>query len=312
MKRFARRAALVFCLAPIVFGQGPLPDAGGLPVLPHVDVTVLVENMAGDPTLLGEWGLSFLVETGRHRILFDTGGGRTLLENAGALKVDLRKIDAIVISHGHFDHTGGLEKTLELSGPVDLFIHPAALAVRYFKGRERAAKEEAPISRDQLRRRARGLHETLKPDLVCEEVMVTGQVPRRADFEDTGVGDFIFLDPDLKIPDLIPDDQAVFFRVPEGIVILLGCAHAGVVNTVRYVSQLTGERKVYAIMGGTHLISASPQRLQATIEALRPFDIKRILLSHCTGVNAYAELAKAFPGRCGWPATGTRIGFGGE
>ena len=89
-------------------------------------------------------------------------------------------------------------------------------------------------------------------------------------------------------------------------------AYAGVINTARYVSKLAGGEKIYAIMGGTHLMSASPKRIQETIEALRQLGVQKILLSHCTGVNAYAELAKALPGRCAWPPTGARIHFGGK
>ena len=313
MRRFSRIVTLVFCIAPILLGQGPSRGPGTLPVLPRVDITVLVENMAGDQSLLGEWGLSLLIETDKHRVLLDAGGGRTLFENARALKVDLAKVDAIVVSHGHFDHTGGLEKTLEACGPVDLFIHPAAFAARYFKAGSRVVKEDPmPISRDRLRGLVRGYYETLKPTAVCEGLMVTGEVPRLTDFEDTGFGYPMFLDPDMKTPDLIPDDQAVYFRVPEGVVILLGCAHAGVINTARYVSKLAGGEKIYAVMGGTHLMSASPHRIQETIEALRQLGVQKILLSHCTGVNAYAELAKAFPGRCAWPPTGARIHFGSQ
>jgi 7,8-dihydropterin-6-yl-methyl-4-(beta-D-ribofuranosyl)aminobenzene 5'-phosphate synthase len=122
-------------------------------MLPRVDVTVLVENMAGNPSLLGEWGLSYLIETDKHRVLLDTGGGRTLIENARALNVDLAKMDAIVISHGHLDHTWGLEKALEACGPVDLFIHPNAFATRYFKEGSRAVRDANPLRRAMIPRR---------------------------------------------------------------------------------------------------------------------------------------------------------------
>jgi len=278
--------------------------------LPGASVTVLVDNMAGGGAVLGEWGLSFLLETGQHRILFDAGAGQVLLGNARALDVDLGGTEAIVISHGHDDHTGGLEKAVEACGPVNLFVHPAVFDTRYWKEDSGAVAYSLPFSRQQLREKVRKLIETKEPTAICEGVMVTGQIPRVSDFEDTGVRRSAFLDESLKTPDPILDDQAVFFRVPEGVVILLGCGHAGLVNTMRYVSELTGEPEIYAVMGGTHLLGASPRRMKETVAALKRYKVQKLLLSHCTGVNAYAEFAAAFPGRCSWPASGTRIGFG--
>ena len=302
---------LVICLAPISFGQPASPGPVSLPVLQSVNVTVLVENTAGGGPVLGEWGLAYLIETGQRRILFDTGSGFTLSGNAQALDVDLTKIDAVVISHGHIDHTGGLMKALKTCGPVDLFIHAAAFAPRYYKEGLRLIKGGESLSAGDVRRRVRALHETTKPTEIGGGLMVTGEVPRETDFEDTGLRGDVFMDPDGKTEDLVRDDQAIFFRVPEGVVVLLGCAHAGVVNTIRYVSKLTGENKIYAVMGGTHLLTASPARLKMTVAAFRQFGLQKIMLSHCTGVDAYAEIAPAFPGRCSWPAAGTQVLFGG-
>ncbi len=312
MRRLSASIFLVICLTAISFGQPASQGPLALPVLPKVDVTVLVENMAGGGPVLGEWGLSYLIEAGKYRILMDTGNGVTLFENAKYMEVDLTKLDAIVISHGHGDHTGGLPKVLETCGRVDLFIHPDVFAPRFIKEGSQVIKEEWPIPRDQLRERVRNLRETAKPTPVCEGIMVTGQVPRVTSYENTGLRGIVFLDPALKNEDLILDDQAVFFRVPQGIVILLGCAHAGVVNTIEYVSKLTGEPKIYAVMGGTHLIAASPDRMTKTIEAFRRFGIQKIMLAHCTGLDAYAQLAAAFPGRCSGPAAGSHVRFGGE
>jgi 7,8-dihydropterin-6-yl-methyl-4-(beta-D-ribofuranosyl)aminobenzene 5'-phosphate synthase len=281
-----------------------------LEVLSRVSVTVLVDNMAGSGPVLGEWGVAFLMETDQNQILFDTGGGRILLGNARALNVNLRKTEAIVISHEHADHTGGLESALNACGSVDLFVHPAGFDTRYWKDGAGATAHRLPLSRQQLSRRVRKLIETKEPTAIRRGVMVTGQIPRVNDFEDTGVREYAFLDENLKTPDPILDDQAVFFRVPEGVVIVLGCGHAGLINTMRYVSELVGEHRIYAVIGGTHLLNASPVRIQKTIEALKQYDVQRIMLSHCTGVQAYAELAGALPGRCTWPASGTRIQFG--
>ncbi len=282
-----------------------------LPVFQHVTVSVLVENMAGWNGELGEWGLSFLVDAGEHQIILDTGGGKTLSLNAGMMKVDLCRSEAIVISHGHGDHTLGLNDALNACKLPSLFVHPVAFQTRYW--REDSGQVVAttmPVSREQLHPRVGKLVETKSPTLVCPGIMVTGQIPRVTDYEDTGIRHYAFMDSALTLPDQIEEDQALFFRVPEGIVILLGCGHSGVVNTIEYVCKLTGEKQIYAIMGGTHLVSASPQRIQKTIDALRNYGVQKIMLSHCTGVQAFAQLANAFPGKCSWPASGTVVAFG--
>jgi 7,8-dihydropterin-6-yl-methyl-4-(beta-D-ribofuranosyl)aminobenzene 5'-phosphate synthase len=315
MNKYWKLGILVLVLVALVQTQSPHQAAEGklaLEVLPRATVTVLVDNMAGSGPVLGEWGVAFLIETDQHQILFDTGGGRVLLGNARALDVKLGKTEAIVISHEHEDHTGGLRKVLHACGPVDVFVHPFGFETRYWKEDSGAVAHRLPLSRQQLSRQVRKLIETRELTAVRKGVMVTGQIPRVNDFEDTGLHEFAFSDENLKIPDPILDDQAVFFRAPEGVVILLGCGHAGLVNTMRYVSELVGEHRIYAVIGGTHLLSASPVRIQKTIEALKKYDVQKIMLSHCTGVQAYAELAGALPGRCTWPASGTRIQFGGQ
>ncbi len=167
-----------------------------------------------------------------------------------------------------------------------------------------------PLSRAQLAARAARVVETSGPTLVAEGVMVTGAIPRVNDFEDSGLRGQAFSDEALSIPDTVASDQALFFRVPEGVVVVLGCGHSGVVNTMRYVAELLAEPRIYAVIGGTHLLQASRRRLEKTAEALREHDVKRVMLAHCTGIEAYAELSRARPGRCSWPSTGTRIEFG--
>ena len=297
--------------SPVARSQSRPVPAAQLKPLPHVTLTVLSENtVSGEADVLGEWGLSVLVEAGAHRVLFDTGAGRVLTENARALNVNLSKLDAIVISHGHSDHTAGLEKVLDVAGKVDVFIHPDAFKTVFNKGGSPAVAVNMPLSRNQLAARARRVVETNGPTLVTEGIMVTGAIPRVTDFEDTGLGNQLFDDKAAATPTKVAEDQALFFRTPEGVVVLLGCAHAGVVNTIRYVADLLGERRIYAIVGGTHLLNASAQRLAKTEEAFRQYDVRKIMLAHCTGMAAFAELFHAFPGRCSWPGAGSRIEFG--
>jgi 7,8-dihydropterin-6-yl-methyl-4-(beta-D-ribofuranosyl)aminobenzene 5'-phosphate synthase len=201
---------------------------------------------------------------------------------------------------------------LDATGSVDLFLHPLALRTTYWKSGDGYHTLNLPLSLEELRQRVDTIVETEEPTLVREGLMVTGQVPRRTDFEDTGAIGSAFLDEDLETPDPILDDQALFFRTPEGLVIVLGCGHAGLVNTMEYVAELTGESRIHAVMGGTHLATASDERIEKTVEALRRFDVQRIMLSHCTGLRVYAEMVKAFPGRVSWPGAGAIVRFGGQ
>jgi 7,8-dihydropterin-6-yl-methyl-4-(beta-D-ribofuranosyl)aminobenzene 5'-phosphate synthase len=307
MNKFMKLVMSAFACAGLIQAQSVQEAAHQ--ILPHVTITVLVDNMAGG-YVLGEWGLAFLVETDQDQILFDTGGGMTLLGNSRILDVNLSKTRAIVLSHGHDDHTMGLDSALDVCGIVDLYVHPAAYVPKYYRINSGIASFTFPSRLQQISRRVRKLIETREPTVIPGGMIVTGQIPRLNDFEDTGLRGIVFLDSSLTAEDPILDDQAVFFRVPEGIVILLGCGHSGLVNTMDYVSKLTGEQRIYAVIGGTHLLGASSSRIQKTVEALQKYDVQKIMLSHCTGVRAYAELAKAFPGRCSWPASGTVIRFG--
>lgn len=313
-KKFCILGALLFMIIPDMNSQinkkAPY-DKQNLEVLPQVNLTVIVDNLSGGESL-GEWGVSYLLESGSDQILFDTGLGLAFPQNIRILKVDMKRTDAIVISHEHDDHTGGLKSALKACGPVDLFIHPDAFLTRYWKFETGPSPHHLPLTEKQLKSRVRNLIKTKEPTVVCKGMVVTGEIPRVYDFEDTGLSEYAYMDEKLKIPDLILDDQAIFFRVPEGLVIVLGCAHAGILNTLKYITDLTGEKKIYAIIGGSHLHNASDERMQKTITALKQYDVQRIMLSHCTGINSFTKIACALPGRCKWPATGEKIQFGGK
>ncbi len=274
-----------------------------------VKVTVLAENsVMFRRGLLGEHGLSFLVETPDGAILFDGGQSGAAAANAARLGFDASKITAIAVSHGHFDHTGGLAHFIKAAPSAKIYMHPQAPAPKFSFKDGKASDVGMPEElREILSRNPGRVVEAAGPTQVAEGIFVTGEVPRSGGFEDTG-GRF-FQDSAQKKPDLLPDDQSLFFEGKDGIVVLLGCAHAGVVNTVRHIWKTVGRKNIDALIGGMHLVNASKERMEKTVIFLKGLNARLLAPCHCTGALQQARLRECFPDSFADCSTGDSFAF---
>jgi 7,8-dihydropterin-6-yl-methyl-4-(beta-D-ribofuranosyl)aminobenzene 5'-phosphate synthase len=257
-----------------------------------IKITILVDNRAEDD-LRAEHGLSLWIEADWKRVLFDTGQSEALLENARSLDLDLAKADAIVLSHGHYDHTGGLARVLEQAAGAHLYFHPSALQTRYsitagevreiqLPSSSLAAIESLPSKRSHL---------VVKPLMLAPRIGLTGPIPRESSCEDTG-GPF-YLDREGLLPDPIEDDLAIWIAGDQGALVCVGCSHAGIINTLNYVRHVSASAQVRAVLGGFHLLNADRRRIDETLQAFRALDPGLIVCCHCTGGHATETLRGA-------------------
>jgi 7,8-dihydropterin-6-yl-methyl-4-(beta-D-ribofuranosyl)aminobenzene 5'-phosphate synthase len=291
-------AALHLCLllgATTTLGQAPsnAPATKTPAELQNLKITILSTMLADEG--IGEWGFAALVEANGHKILYDTGARpNTVLENARETGVDLSDVQDVILSHHHGDHTTGL-MTLrrELSRTNPAALSRAHISPGIFLSRHGGADEteKNPMIAIKKEFEATGgvfvVHD--KPEEMLPGVWLTGPVPRAYPEKNWTPG--------LKIAkgnewveDNLPEDQALIFNTPRGLVMLSGCGHAGIINILQYARQIIRPAPVQAVVGGFHLFAATDEQLDWTAEKLREFQTAQILGAHCTGIESVYKL----------------------
>jgi 7,8-dihydropterin-6-yl-methyl-4-(beta-D-ribofuranosyl)aminobenzene 5'-phosphate synthase len=254
-----------------------------------IAITILVDNQAG-PGLTTEHGFSLWIEADGRHILFDTGQGPALPVNARTLGVDLRQTDMVVLSHGHYDHTGGIPHVLHVAPNAHVYCHPGVVQPRYSlrNGSPKPAHMPSASMAALDRLPEKHLRWTSEAVMLSSTIGLTGPIPRQTTFEDTG-GAF-FLDPEARHADPIEDDLALWIKTDQGLVVCVGCCHAGIINTLTHVRRLSGVAPIRAIIGGLHLLNADDRRLNHTLSAMQTMPIETVIPCHCTGDRAMDEL----------------------
>ncbi len=265
-------------------------------MLEHLKLTILTENRAANPHLLAEQGLSILVRSPRGSLLFDTGQTDAFLRNAGQLKIDLASINTVVLSHGHYDHTGGLPFFIKKFGKTRVICHPAVVNKKFevYPG----GRLDIGVPWEERKLHSSGAEFVFKtnPAQIMPDIWISGEIPRNSKYEhiDERYQERVL---ESYIHDELHDDMALILNTVKGLVILMGCGHSGVINTARHAMRILGTKNIFVIMGGMHLSHVPKERLEQIIGNLRRINPRFIVPLHCTGFEAIQMMFRRFKDR---------------
>src|SRR5579862_6802390 len=252
-------------------------------------VTVLSTMLVGDTTGIGEWGFSALVEADGHRVLLDTGGHPdTVLENARDLKIDLSDVRDVILTHNHWDHVSGLlalRREMMKKNPAALSRVYVARGIFYSRPSSQGEKNPMIALKEEYEATGGKFIELEKASEIFPGAWLTGPVPRKyPEHNWSSIGKVET--PAGLMEDTIPEDQSLVLNTPEGLIVITGCGHAGIVNILTRSEEQFSNEPVQAVIGGLHLFAATDQQLDWTADKLKEFRMQNLLGAHCTGIEA--------------------------
>jgi 7,8-dihydropterin-6-yl-methyl-4-(beta-D-ribofuranosyl)aminobenzene 5'-phosphate synthase len=251
-------------------------------MLKNLKITILCENRVTNPQLIAEQGLSLLIETPSGSVLFDTGQTDTVVQNAKSLQIKLDEIKNIVLSHGHFDMTGGLPHLLQEIHEPNIYCHPN-LFNKKFKLRDQERIDiGVPWEKSELEDMGAKFTLKTRPIEILPDVWISGEIPRLTSYEFI---DEVYQEQILEsfIHDELHDDMALIIKSQKGLIVLLGCGHSGPLNSVKHAMRLMGENRLHLVMGGMHLHQAPDEKIDAVVTNMVHLEPDFIAPLHCCG-----------------------------
>lgn len=277
------------------------------PQIHALRVTLLSTMLVGDPTGIGEWGFSALVEADGHRILLDTGAHPdTVLQNARDLKIDLSDVQDVILTHNHWDHVSGLitlRREMMKKNPLALSKVYVARGIFYSRPSPQGEENRMIALKEEYEATGGKFVELESAAEIFPGAWLTGPVPRKYpehNWSSTGK----VQTPAGLVEDNIPEDQSLVLNTLEGLVVITGCGHAGIVNILTFAREQFPNEPVEAIIGGLHLFPATDQQLDWTADKLKDFKVSNLVGAHCTGIEAVYRIRE----RLALPRSSTVVG----
>lgn len=276
-------------------------------------VTLLNNDNVRRRNFFAEHGLSMLIETADCKILFDTGQTSLFHKNAMTLGLDLTQINAVVISHGHYDHTGGIPEFCRINSQAPIYAHPEIFSKKWKAPKKCCIDEREEIgipwdfNSEGISAERFQFHQ--KPVHLRENILLSSTIPTVVGFEEFS-GNLLVQGESGVLPDRHLDEQFMLVVIKDHAHLILGCGHRGVANSIEYAKKLLSGKKLVSLIGGMHLENIPKERLERTVHYLRQSGIQTIIPLHCTGFDATVEIKKAFGPKCMIHGTGDTIELG--